>query len=497
MYYGSDTRAFDILIGATLAMLVANRAQPGARARLALHGAGPLAVAALAAFWLTAGTSSGQPTSFMFQGGFLLCAVLGALVLADVRQLHQGPLAKVLSLPPLRWIGSISYGLYLWHWPVVVYLNTPRTGLSGFALDAARIATTFAVATASYYLIELPVRQRRLSRASMRAFVPGTVVATVAIVLLGTTPSLAGSGPTHVWRGGGLAPGSGLGVPGVGGIAGEKPITLPRGVRVGPQNKLQVLTIGDSVMRFAEQGITASLRSTGEVAVTRGAEAGWGLEKPGALGALVREVHRFHPQILMGMWSWDNAKAAADPQAYERFLDTALRRLLNDDGVRGVIFLQMPAFGPAVGLYGQDFAHDRAGVAPWNAIVAHAATMFPGKVMYLPVASALEIDGQYTSWLPALGTPATSLAHWVRVRSDDEVHLCPPGITRYAEPILEDLTSLFHLGRPLHKWWISGSVTAAGFANSGSIGCPDDHPSSWSALPTGAAALAAAITPPA
>jgi hypothetical protein len=72
------------------------------------------------------------------------------------------------------------------------------------------------------------------------------------------------------------------------------------------------------------------------------------------------------------------------------------------------------------------------------------------------------------------------------VRSGDEVHLCPPGITRFAAPVLADMTALFHLGPPLRKWWISPSITSAGFADSGAITCPYDHPTSWSALPAGA-----------
>ena len=100
IYYGTDTRLFDLMAGAALAFVVAARPQPGPRSVRTLHLVGPLAAVALAVFWATAGTPSGLPRGFMFEGGFLLCAVLAALVLADARLLEPGPMARALSLAP-------------------------------------------------------------------------------------------------------------------------------------------------------------------------------------------------------------------------------------------------------------------------------------------------------------------------------------------------------------------------------------------------------------
>ena len=85
LYYGTDTRLFDLMAGATLAFLAASRGQPGARARRTLHWVGPVAAVVLAVFWVRAGTSGGLPTNFMFEGGFLLCAALAGLIVADAR----------------------------------------------------------------------------------------------------------------------------------------------------------------------------------------------------------------------------------------------------------------------------------------------------------------------------------------------------------------------------------------------------------------------------
>ena len=75
----------------------------------------------------------------------------------------DGPVASVLGIRPLVAIGVISYGLYLWHWPIDVWLDEARTGLSGFALFALRLAVTGVIATASYFFVERPIRRNGLA----------------------------------------------------------------------------------------------------------------------------------------------------------------------------------------------------------------------------------------------------------------------------------------------------------------------------------------------
>jgi peptidoglycan/LPS O-acetylase OafA/YrhL len=470
VYYGTDTRAFDLLAGAALAYLAAARPQPGPRARRLLHGSSVVAVVVLGVFWARGGTPGGLPTAGMFRGEFLACAVLGAVVIADVRQFDQGPLAAVLSLRPLQWIGTISYGLYLWHWPIFVYMNQARTGLSGAGLDLARVALTFAVACASYYLVERPIRRRRFTGLRALVLVPSAALLTVVVIVVGTTPSVAA--PLRAWTGGGLDPGSGPTVAGAGGFTGEVPIALPTGLAISPAHPLRVLTFGDSVMSYAQLGISAALEGTGEVTVAQAAVPGWGLTHPSTQAGVQGLIRADRPQLLIGTWSWDGPEAKADPGAYQRVLDGAMSQWLTPgDGVLGVVLLQMPAFG-----IGGRYA---GGVASWNRAVAELSSTFPGRVMYLPVASSLEIDGRFTSWLPPEGNFSTPKDHWVRVRTSDGVHLCPPGITRYAAPVLQDLTDLFRLGPSDRHWFQSDLVTVRALQNSQhdlAVSCPDDHP---------------------
>ena len=75
-----------------------------------------------------------ERTDALYQGGFLIAALAVSAVIVSVVQPDRGVLGRFLSVSPLRWVGRISYGLYLWHWPVYLTLTETRTGLDGFWL---------------------------------------------------------------------------------------------------------------------------------------------------------------------------------------------------------------------------------------------------------------------------------------------------------------------------------------------------------------------------
>ena len=78
-------------------------------------------------------------STWLYRGGFLLVAVLVTVSLASVVFVPTSPLARVLSLAPVVWLGRISYGVYLWHWPIDLFLNGDRTGLHGTPLLLLRL----------------------------------------------------------------------------------------------------------------------------------------------------------------------------------------------------------------------------------------------------------------------------------------------------------------------------------------------------------------------
>jgi hypothetical protein len=127
----------------------------------------------------------------LYRGGLFLLAVATAAVIAAAAHPEAGPLARALRVAPLRWLGLVSYGVYLWHWPVYIVLDGRRTGLEGWSLVAVRVAVTLVFATASYILVEQPVRRGRFRAGSPRVAVP----AVVALLVIGLVVSTLGAEP--------------------------------------------------------------------------------------------------------------------------------------------------------------------------------------------------------------------------------------------------------------------------------------------------------------
>jgi hypothetical protein len=171
-------------LAAGLAVLAGRRDPSTLRAlgerRVAVQLVGLLGAAVLVAMTLTVSGSTG----WLYKGGFLLAGIATAGVITSVVAVPSGVMATVLGWAPIRFVGRISYGLYLWHYPLFIWLDHERTGLFGIRLLALRVAVTVAVATASFYLVERPIRHGLVLRgASAVAATVGAVGVTVAIVL--------------------------------------------------------------------------------------------------------------------------------------------------------------------------------------------------------------------------------------------------------------------------------------------------------------------------
>lgn len=189
VYFGTDTRAQALLIGAAAAALLV-RDWPAIMAGLPLiHSrwvrwlAWGMPLAGVAVLAAITHVATGSATEF-HNGLLIVVAVAAVAVIAPVALEQNGPVAWVLSTPPLVALGVISYGVYLWHWPVFLVLNGERTDWSGSALFAARCAVTLVLAVGSWWLIERPVRRWRPVHVPQLRLAAATMATAVAVAIV-------------------------------------------------------------------------------------------------------------------------------------------------------------------------------------------------------------------------------------------------------------------------------------------------------------------------
>ncbi len=195
IYFGTDTRLQAILIGAALAAVLTS--PEGARPRWArgrdtwLHLLAIAGLAGTALLW--ANLDGGSPT--LFRGGITVAALATAAVIPSLVVAPNGIVGRVLGVGPLRALGLISYGVYLWHWPIQLLVTRSAVGWQGTPLIVLRAVLTVAAATLSYVCIERPLRQRptiaRVRLVTFSAVAAGTAV----IVVVATTVSLPAPDP--------------------------------------------------------------------------------------------------------------------------------------------------------------------------------------------------------------------------------------------------------------------------------------------------------------
>ncbi len=161
VYYGTDTRAFSLLIGAWPAFVwpsnqlgANNEVQLDRNVRIALDAVGGIALIGLIAMMgCIEGTSA-----IMYRGGILLASIITMVIIAVI--VHPSSiLGKVFSAKPLVWIGLRSYGIYLWHYPLLLLMN-PRSNIAGtpWWMYLVELAVMFACAAFSYKFVEDPIR---------------------------------------------------------------------------------------------------------------------------------------------------------------------------------------------------------------------------------------------------------------------------------------------------------------------------------------------------
>jgi peptidoglycan/LPS O-acetylase OafA/YrhL len=205
-YYGTDTRMFELLAGVGLALVLRPR-RVGAHARPARWTLAAKSVASAAALvglvacgvWFDNGS-----TSFA-HGGSQLVALLTLAALWGLLDPNTIA-ARACAFRPLVWLGVISYGIYLFHWPIVALTPSSVGPLHGWSLAIAQLVASVAVAAASWYGLERRVSRRSVlptRRAVVGSWAAG-IAAVVAVALLIPTSRPADTNPMLASGGQGL-----------------------------------------------------------------------------------------------------------------------------------------------------------------------------------------------------------------------------------------------------------------------------------------------------
>ena len=287
VYYGTDTRAAGVLLGAVLAIVVPPwemHARVKAGGRWIIIGIGALGLAGIA--YMIVRVNEFDP--FIYQGGFVVLDLLTLAVILSLVHPVSTPFAKFFALPPLLWVGRRSYGIYLWHWPIFV-LTRPGVDVdvNGWLLLTLRLILTFAVAEVSYRFVEMPVREGALgrwwagradggslipTRARRPVLLGGAITACVILAFAVATPSpaslhgvdLSGASIDEVGNVvevtttlATAAPSTTMTVPGVAAAGATTTTTVP----VSPSAALgaSTIAIGDSVLLGARSAVRNQL----------------------------------------------------------------------------------------------------------------------------------------------------------------------------------------------------------------------------------------------
>ena len=158
IYFGTDTRAFSLLVGVVGAILYPMErlhAKVTPQQNMIYSVVSLVSIATL----ITVMIYTSEYNTLLYRGGFLLVAILGLIVIISSGKQHT-LMSRLLSFKPIVFIGKISYSLYLWHFPVLV-LMTPvsEIGNPNIIFVILRVILTFILATASYVFVETPIRK--------------------------------------------------------------------------------------------------------------------------------------------------------------------------------------------------------------------------------------------------------------------------------------------------------------------------------------------------
>lgn len=182
VYFGTDTRAASILAGVVLSILLPTTTKMSVRTSRILDVFGGITLVLLGIAWVKL---DGQ-SPFVYRGGLWLSEALALVLIACAVAGKNSYVARLFSLAPLSYMGKISYGVYLWHWPIDCLLTANRIHVEGIKLQLLRMSLTLVVAMLSDRFFERPIRTRGLPFGKPIWVVPAAFAVAALSVVLGT-----------------------------------------------------------------------------------------------------------------------------------------------------------------------------------------------------------------------------------------------------------------------------------------------------------------------
>jgi peptidoglycan/LPS O-acetylase OafA/YrhL len=504
-YYGTDTRAQALLVGAAIAIGLTIWRE-GSRRPLFVRTAAVLGLAGIVgtgALWAT----TAETSTFAFCGGFLVASLAAGAVVLGVVAAPRSLTVRLLELPPLPQWGRISYGIYLWYWPVLLVMSGSRLHWGVYQLFLARVAVTVGIAALSYRFIEMPIRRGGVLRhwRSVVAAPAGAALAIGAVFASTLVPvgaSVLAGGP--VGGHGGTAEGAALAGRAAATTAAVSPLE-PALPITDLSRRVKVLLVGDSIagslgvglapdaaalgIRLVNAGIPGcSLATQGQIKVL------WYTLPPGGpcaqsgAGSLFatwqRWIDQYNPDVVLYVGRGETFDQDLGGQwqnlgqpSFDHYVARRLRQAVGILGSRGatVVLLTTPYYDSGLSPSGAPWPEDAlvraqidngmirtvaasmttgspsgrgaSAAAGANATGARAADGASASTVGNPVAGGSPVGGNkvYVYDLNEVVSPGGGYAAnegGVNVRCGDGVHFSPSGGMFVGAQLLPDLAKL-------------------------------------------------------
>jgi peptidoglycan/LPS O-acetylase OafA/YrhL len=451
VYYGTDTRMAELLAGGLLALWWTQRASAPAepstrRGRAAVLALGVAGLVGSAVLW----PFVSQTSSFVTRGLLPLQAALSVALIASA--VRPGPVSSLLSWRPLATLGVVSYGVYLYHWPIFLALTPARTHLSQVPLFGLRVAVTGLVAWASFVWLEQPIRRRRVLE-TWRVFPAAasavTAVAVTAAVVTISVPAstvayadvqLAGHSPTVQHLAAASSAPAAAPSPVSAPLTASPPVlaqsSSPTSSTVAPGPvPSSIMIIGDSGMFDVSQALAALYAHLGTATVVNASWPGWSFTRdpagwqhdwPGLVAGNKPQL----VFVMMGGWDWTYVQSHG-VDAYEGVLASAAQ-ILQAGGARIMWLGEAP---------GGNARPDQI-----DPLYQQFAASHPGNAYADPASVLQAIDGAAPRWLPAAD------GHLQLLRKPDGWHFCQDGAVRVADVAASATADLGWAPTPMTGW---------------------------------------------